>query len=671
MAEPCSTRVAAEQISAAAHAVNPAEAINKITVGSKLRKVDKAAFEVFTNSVLSGPITHAVNITSNATLVLWSPTTSLLEGMSAAARGDFDKARMNGMEAIAKFKGIGKGISDILRYISLQNDWQNANRIAKKAGEDMDARLLNNPRPELTDLGLPTELLNSHELARRHLAKSISSETIGSQGPLGSVVDFLGSLIRIPGAALIAEDKAFKAIHYRMEVNAAAVRSAHRNGTDAATRASLYNTYRNSPPERLSEATKKKATEMAEYYTFTNKLGTVGSDIHRVIHSLPFARYMVPFFQTPTNIVKMGIRNSVFGNVFMDLKPALDYRKGADRAAMDAARAKIAMGTILPTAVLMNMDFERITGRIDQTTPEGRFKVDQGLPEYSIKLGDEWFSYEKIEPFRSIVGLMVNYKEALNNLSEFDENGEPNEVFDQIVSTVLAPFIQTPGDNYMLYAMGQTMHLLDGVASGNKDYGMKVLQRVGVSMLTPNMLRQFNKTYLDSTYRRADGFIDQLKQGWVPGYSSTMPASMTSYGDERIHPEHLGPDIVSPIATRTVELDDFDREQFRLKVNIPREPKAITMNGINVKLTPLQRQTFSVLRGKGVGGGPTLKESIVEVMSSPMFAALPDFNKKAILDSMWSRATSSAKSYLFATDYELRKEYDRKFEQRILFRNNQ
>lgn len=597
--------------------------VNRIIGKSPWIKTADAAFEVFTNSILSGPLTHMINMTSNAFTVALSPTESMLEGMSAATRADFQNMRINFGDAAAKLNGVVQGIGDAARLVF--------------SSKNMD------------EIGAPEELSRMHELAKQKFNPSISSEALGVSGKAGAAVDFLGNMIRVPGNALLEEDKAFKLIHYRMETNSQAYKKASSvDGSSADIRA-VYNLYKNNPDEHMIA----NAIDKASYYTFTSELGDTAASVHKTFQKVPGLRYLVPFFKTPTNIVKMGLRSSPFGNIYQDLTPALtDWT-----AKGDIARAKIAAGTMIPAAVMSYLS-DNITGHIDQKTPTGRFKAQSGIPPYSIKMGDTWVSYEKIEPLRSILGLFVNYKEAIDNVADYE--APMGEVADplpeQLFVALTSPVIQTVGDNYMLPFFGDMMYMLEGVASGNGAYAMKRFKKLVASAMVPNFLRQVNNEMLDGTYRKADTFIDMLKQG-IPGLSQTLPARKTIWGDDVVVKDGIGPDMLSPIKTASVEMDDVDRELIQLGVRIPGQPKGISVRGTTIvlELSPEQQEEFSVIRGKGFPDSPGLKEVMAEMAKDEMFAMQPDDARRDTYENMFTKATEATKRYMMATD-ELLKE---------------
>ena len=605
------------------------EVVNQIIEKNIWEKTSDVMFEIFANSILSGPITHSVNITSNAFTAALSPSQTLLQGMSATSRGDFLNAKKNYYESFAKMQGVLQSIGDGVRFAT-SKDFRN-------------------------NFKIPEELTQMHELAKQKISPAITSQNLGASGTLGAAIDFLGNMIRIPGNVLMSEDKVFKYLHYRMETNSQAMSAAFQSKQGEEKSKLIYNALRNNPDVDTSS----KAIDLANYYTFTQKLGSRGTAVHKGILAIPGGRYLIPFFRTPTNIVKMGLRNTIFGNAAFDLKSV-----GQLTPEGDLARAKIATGTLLSGTIVASLG-DNITGAVDKSTPSGRFAAEQGKPPYSIRVGETWVSYERLEPLRSIIGMYVNYREAISNIWLTDkETGEENPTYNDLFSTVITPGIQTVGDNYMLKTFGHVTYMLDGINSGNPEYAANQVRRTFSSMTVPAFLRQINTTYVDNTFRKADSYIDMVRAG-IPGLSRSLPPRRTLWGDEQHVPSALGIDILSPIKTASVKYDKVDEEIIRVQASVPGEITEITPpgTGVTLKLTPRQTEKATFIRGKGPEG-ISLKSVVASVISSPQYTYMPDEIKKGRIEYLFNKATEHAKGYLLANDLELQYQLEKKIEAR-------
>ena len=690
---PCNNRLLKAVITAG----NNPKATNQALQATASSHTVDVLYEAYANGILSGPLTHAINIFSNATTVAWNPTEDLAMSAFALFRGDAQQSYQHLVTAGAQLHGLATGFSDILRLGAKQADWAIKEAVPKGVtnktrkglsyltGNQADL-LKVGKKPTLRSLGVPDDLLRSHELAKSRIKPALASENFlwmnsPNKNSADSVLKFaarfgtdsLGNVIRLPGAALISEDKLFKLLHYRMATAKSAAQAAM--AKPKGHRFAEYSARKMLPNETAGHL----ATDIAEYWTFTNALGKKGSTIQRAISYTP-AKMFIPFFKTPTNIVKVGLEHSLGGLRWNNLKTA--FKPGAG-AAGDYARTKLAMGTVLPMTIIANLPEDedgmpRITGSVNTATPWGKYLQDMGVPAYSVKVGDEWFSYEKVEPFRSILGLYVNYKEAFGAIDfNIDDDAErENPLAMDLGIAAIAPVIETIGDNYLLEAFGGMVDFLDTVGQATnerepytnaKKEVSKYLTQWSISTLPlSNFWLQTNRGYFDSTYRKADKYVDQLKKR-IPGQSDTLPASLTIWGDERVAPLGWGLDGLSPIRNMRVQYDKYDKELFRLKYPVPRERKHMYYEGVKIELTTQQQHDFGKIRGKGSlvenSVSVPLKEVLKGIMDDPDYQFKTDEERSNRIGRMFAIANKHTTMLMFETHDDLKKQFERKWDQ--------
>jgi hypothetical protein len=589
----------------------------------KARPLD-ALFEVFVNNILSAPKTHSINITSNTYTLLMRPSEKFLEGMSAAARLDFQKASVDMRQFGAQLAGIMEGLTDIV----------------KLSGIFGDHKVL-----------IPEELTRLSEMHRmRHIPK-ITAEAWNLTGPMGAFVDYAGKTIRFPGTALLKEDIGFKLLHYRMAVNEDAVAKAMAKGTSPSEVQTLYNILRKHP----GESVKSHAIDIANYYTFTNSLGTLGKSVLKARTNAPGLRYIIPFFQTPTNIVKFGVRHSVFGNIYKDLRHS--HRLNA---AGDIARAKIAMGTFIPALILSQLD-ENVTGAGDIHTPMGRFMEENGRPEYSIRNTEtgKWISYKAIEPLRTVLGLATSVKEAIMHMDP-EAEGYTEQV-QEIVGAMAAPFMKVATDNYLLPQLKDLFYGLEAVRKGDMRFAEKHFARIGSAIVIPNIVSSANKALFDPTFRRAETFMEVIKSK-IPGLSRSLPGYHNLWGDEAGMPDSFGPDIISPFHVRPGSEDEVDKEIIKVHrnigINVPYEVKQIQ----GIELSSRQKANFQIAVGKGIPqeGLPPLKDTIREVLNDANIERLGDEAKAQLIEYQINNRRNTISQWMLLNDPDLANKYEEK-----------
>lgn len=599
---------------------NPYE-VNRIVEAAFRSNVIDRVYEVWLNGILSGPVTHAVNIASNAMNLFYVPGEAFLSGVSAVVRGEMRQGMSQINEARVMMATLGNSVRDSVRLM-------------KKHGIDQ--------------VDMPEELARLSEVFRtRHLPK-ISAEAMGKEGQLGKFYDYIGNMIRLPGEYLMREDMAFKLLHYRMQVAREAAIKAQ-SAADPKVADALFNFHTRHPAESISS----HAMDVASYYTFTNELGDAGKRLQS-FSRIPGMRWLLPFVQTPTNIVKFGIKHSFFGTVHKDLGFNIMKRTPAG----DAARAKVAMGTLIPMALLAHLD-DNITGSVDVESPEGRFLQSKGHPPYSIRIGENWYSYERIEPLRTVLGLLVSYRDAWRHLDLSEEADV--ELGNELMSTLVTPFIKVVTGNYLFPQLEALFYGMQGIAYGKFDYSAGQAERLLSNMIPfSNFMVQTNRAFFDPAFRDADGILQEIKKR-IPGLSRSVPAYLDLWGDEQFMPPGLGPDIVSPIPVRAESQDAVDREIIRLEMAVPDDmrlpERKKQIRGIELNNT--QRYHFARMVGKGFEGVPPLKEQLRELMEGDVYNKLGDQGRANIIRLMVNQRRDAVENFMLTTDDELQQQYIR------------
>jgi len=612
------------------------------------------AHELFINNILSSLKTHAINIASNFSQMAVPPAQKTLEAMNATARGNFNKAGDDFAEASVMIQTTVESFGDFTKLLFTRNGFQNVD--------------------------MPAELTRLHEIARIRHHPAVSSEALNYNGLWAPALDWLGKMIRVPGASLLREDVAAKLIQYRTSVNSQAIRRARKQGNGAADVKALYEIYRNHPTERMSTG----GINQANILTFTNDLGSKGRILQNIKRTIPGARYVIPFIQTPTNIVKFGVRHSIFGNVFIDLKPALSRLD----ATGDAARAKIVMGSIIPGYLIGSMG-EDITGQIDLHDPLGQLTTQTGAkPPYSIKINGEWISYQGIEPLRTVLGLMVSYRDTIQALDWSDEDfmgyfegnqtleefaGNSADMLSHLAITAAAPFIRVIGDNYLLPQVGSLFYAIDAIRASNdatiptedrehwKSYVMRYLQRFASLTATvpgANLSKSLVQSggisetlgFYDPGFKNAENYFDMVK-AQLPYFSKDVANHINLYGDVQALPEGFGPDIISPFYVRPEAKDQVDINMAKLQPIIPRPKKKLG----GVRMTPHEQEEYGIMVGKGFAGLGDIKEDIRSTMQSVYYNQISDEGKRAFIENLIHARRQAAEGYFIGTNIEFRK----------------
>jgi hypothetical protein len=323
---------------------------------------DKAK-TLWLNLILSNPVSHAANLSSNFLTLFGSQApeavgTAIVRATRGGGMGGFT-------EAGARLYGYVAGAREGL---------MNAGRVIKT--------------------GQPVDPLTKLE--------------VGKAQPFGYGA---GRLLTPSTTALTAEDELFKGMASRGEVYAQAAATANAEKLSGpAWRQRVRELANNPTPEMLDQAAKH-----AEYVTFQTPLGPAGQAFMNWRNKTPGAYIFAPFVKTPTNILKYAMERTPAGVAMKPVRDNLMGRNGV--AARDTQIARLGLGTAAATAIASWAAEGKITGAGDpdpNLRALGRAYGEK--PPYSINIGGKWYSYRRLDPFASVIGPVADLVELSKDI---------------------------------------------------------------------------------------------------------------------------------------------------------------------------------------------------------------------------------------------------------------
>jgi hypothetical protein len=564
------------------------------SLGKFVAKANKATtsdmlYEIWINSLLSNPATHAVNMISNATVVV----SSVIERKVASWIGSDVAAG----EASAQMKGIVEGAKD---------GWKLAAK-ALRTGESTDP---------LTKL----------EVQHR---SSISASNLELSGGLGRAANYIGSAVRTPGRFLLAGDELFKAIGYRMELQSLAYRKAYNEGLEPEAFAKRVQEILDNPPANIRLA----STDAARYQTFTNPLGDAGQSLQKIRDQVPFGRLVVPFLRTPVNVAKYAMQRTPLA----PLMPTFRADMVAGGARKDLALARLALGstTMAITAGMAQQGY--ITGNGPVNYDARRILEMSGWKPNSILLGDTYYSISRLDPIGNVLMMSANVTEIIGQASDETEALDIATAATISVANSLTSKTWFRGFSEFLEAYASA----SADPENKQNVVIKWLERMGASAI-PAGVAAYTRTQ-DSTIRLTDGLVDKVKAR-LPNYSKDLPPRRNMFGEPIVLEGGLGPDMMSPIYQSKKKNNAVVDEMINNKVDIgmPR----FTMDG--VELSTIQYDRY-VLLSAGEKMPMSLESQLSKLIKSNMYkqgASGKDGSKAFMIESYISDYRSAAKQQL-------------------------
>jgi len=564
-------------------------------------------YEVWINGLLSSPTTHMVNILSNTIVA----ALTVGERKIASAIGP----NIPPGETSAQLKGLVDGARDGFRLA-----WN-----ALKTGEPTD----------------PMQKVEAEKF------RAVTSENLNIAGPAGRFADFMGEAIRVPGRLLTAGDEYFKSVGYRMELYAQAYRQAFNEGLrDEAVAKRVVEIIEN-PPENIKQA----AIDASRYQTFTNQLGKTGKAVEQVRNNIPYARVVMPFVRTPVNVMSYAFERTPLAPLSSSFR---------EEIAAGGARRDLALGKLIAGSMAMAVSADLVlSGSITgagPTNPKMRnIMRATGWQPYSIKVGDKYYAYNRLDPVGALLGLSADVTEIIGQTTEAEAA--------QIATAAALSVAQNMASK--TYMSGVT-DFFDAFFSASLDpessnYKLtSYLQRMAASVVPASVanIERFLSPEMSATY----GFLDRVKSR-IPGYSDDLPPRRNIFGEPVVLEGGIGPDIMSPIYTSTVKDDPIADEMVRQQVAVGMPRRQI--QGIELDAQQYDRY---VLLYSGIEAPTSLKDQLRTMFNTREYKNAsdgPEGGKALMIKSVFTAYRDMAQAQMLAEDDQLTNQITLAQEQRV------
>jgi hypothetical protein len=552
-------------------------------------------FEVWINALLSSPTTHMVNILSN-TLVA---ALTVGERKIASAIGP----NIPPGEASAQLKGLVDGARDGFRLA-----WN-----ALKTGE-------------------PTDPLQKVETEK---FRAVTSENLNIGGSAARYADYMGEVIRTPGRMLMAGDEFFKSVGYRMEMYAQAYRQAFNEGLRDEAAAKRVVEIIENPPENVRLA----AMDASRYQTFTNQLGKVGKAAENLRNNVPYARVVMPFVRTPVNVMSFAFERTPLAPLSSSFR---------EEIAAGGARRDLALGKLISGSMAMAVSADlALSGSITgagPTDPKMRnIMRATGWQPYSIKVGDKYYAYNRLDPIGTLLGLAADVTEIIGQTTEAEAA--------QIATASALAVAQNMASKTYLSGVTDFFDAFFGASPDPEAANYKLnryLQRLASSVV-PSFVATIERAMspeMSATY----GYIDRIKSR-IPGYSDDLPPRRNIFGEPVVLEGGIGPDIMSPIYTSTVKDDPIADEMVRQQVAVGMPRRVIE----NVELDAQQYDRY-ILLYSGVEAQISLREQLRITMNGQSYKNAsdgPEGGKAVFIKGIFDQYKLQAQAKMLQEDGKL------------------
>ncbi len=517
------------------HADDPAK-LNKLTEQALKPGLKDKLLELWYNSLLSGPQTHAVNILSNT-------ITSLLQIPEHAAAAVIGAPRrLLGSEADSViFSEVGA------RTVGLLAGTREGLREAARTFRT----------------GEPSDLMSKVETQEQN-----------------AIPGRLGKVLRTPTRALAAEDELFKAMARRMELHGLAIRKASAEGLRGqAARARAAELIANPTDEMLSQA-----FDYGRYLTFQRPLSSghgVSLAAQMLTSRAPILKLVLPFVRTPANLLKFALERSPAAPIVKEWRK--DFGAGGSRR--DLAVARMMVGTGVVALVTQTAAQGLITGGGPADDGARAMLEADGWQPYSFRIGDQYYSYQRLDPLASTFGIAADLVDLQSHMTEGQR--------EKSAQLLVAATLKNLSNKTWLSGVSDAVEAINDPERRAENY----MARLAGSVAVPAGVAQVARV-VDPVLREAREPMDRIRSR-IPGLSSSLPARRDVLGNEMVSEGGLGPDIMSPIWTRARRNDPVVDSLLESEISITKPQRKVRdpISGRMIELTPFQFEDYQALTG--------------------------------------------------------------------------
>ena len=367
-----------------------------------------------------------------------------------------------------------------------------------------------------------------------------------------------------------------------------------------------------------------RATDYARYQTYTNPLGQFGQATQNILSQPWFklGRFFAPFIRTPVNIVKYAFERTPLGVISKRYKDAID----AGGAEADIARSKMLFTGGVMSVLGLYANQGLITGRGPEDPRERAILRETGWQEYSIKVGDQYISYQRFEPFGILLGLTADFVNVVNmvndNLLVAEEDvtlEKLNEELLKVGTYMVASFADNITNKTYLRGVSDLIKAMDDP----ERYGPTYIRNFLTSPI-PNV-SGYIRRYDDEYVRDVRGLLDAVINK-TPGMSPNLPSKRNLFGEPIKYSPGAAPDILgrvgkvfSPAREQQITNDIVFNELLDIEY-YPSMPRR-TVQGVD--LTPEQYE-YMMAQHQLLN----TKQQVLDLIQSDEYKFLPSYAKK-------------------------------------------
>lgn len=553
----------------------------------------RGLLEARQSALLANPGTFVVNIVGNS---LATGVHKMEKYLALAATGVMKRDASYFREIMADFYGGVMGLWDAMRlpYREVTKTTKTWQEVYKEHGlmaaaDAVQASVYENP-----EVGNFWKALLTGQSSVDATQKFIS----------GAIPDWaMGPVWRLPFKALTGVDEMFKNFAYHSELRGLAYREARSMGKEGDALVEHIAKVVTEPGEKFRIQALNRAREM----TFSNPLGPTAATFNAFLNTpamIPARIVLFPFYKIAINLMKFATDRSPLGLMTQRFRD--DIAKGGIHRA--EAISRVGVGTLMLGLGSMLYQNNIITG--SATEEERSTWKNAGIPEYGIKLGGQWFRYNRGDPMSMWLGVAADCTKWLERYQL------PDSKADELASAAIAIVSDNLLSKTYMRSLSEAMDII--FHSDRMDLG-KWSRNVAATFVPFG-------TGMDAIVREVDPYTRQhetLFEAVVKTRTSPedlVPRRHSVYGtpEERTKRAMFAFDKMEPTD------DPVMQEMLRVGANVKSPSKLMTYGKQTIELNLRQMDAYQEIISQ-----LPVKETLQRLITNPQYQRIGDAETQA------------------------------------------
>lgn len=373
--------------------------------------------------------------------------------------------------------------------------------------------------------------------------------------------------------------------------------------------------------------------------TRTLERGTLGHSLQQIVTQHPFLRLVAaPFIRTPTNLLIFARRRldligpvRYAGGLLTGNMPRLEETKNAflrDMLSGDPRRkadavGRVVLGTSVTSAFFGLTAAGKITGKGPDEPNLQRSLRQAGWQPYSLRIGDRWVSYQRLDPWASLIGVAAD----LYEYSQWADTSDQNAV-EVLGSSVTAAVMNQLTEKSYLTGIRNLVGLMTEPERRAQTY----FEQLFGSLLVPGAVASAVDVGGDSEMREVRGVLDAVRSR-IPGLSARLEPRRNLLGEPIARTKRLGYDelgsltnIWMPIAYSEVSdsVVDTGLAELHHGFGAPQTSRGgVDLLAFRSKSGQTAFDRWQELHGQVTVRGKTLRQSLSALFQSGDYQRLP------------------------------------------------